>query len=78
MTRFIYDQFSKDYLDELLFPYGEVNASRSIASEIQEIDLCFSPSIKNLPNEPLRDASHLQNKKEKLGSPHTIIKGERY
>jgi len=51
MTRFIYDQFSKDYLDELLSPYGEVNASRSIVSEIQEIDLCFSPSTNQLPNE---------------------------
>jgi len=26
MTRFIHDQFAKDYLEELLSPYGEVKA----------------------------------------------------
>jgi hypothetical protein len=51
MTRFIYDQFSKDYLDELLLPYGEVTANQIIASERLEIDVCFSRTVEQLPNE---------------------------
>ncbi len=51
MTRFIYDQFSKDYLDELLLPYGDVTANQIISSERLEIDLCFSPSVEKLPDE---------------------------
>ena len=51
MTRFIYDQFSKDYLDELLLPYGKVTANQIVASERLEIDVCFSPSIPQLPDE---------------------------
>lgn len=51
MTRFIYDQFSKDYLDELLLPYGKVTASQIVASERLEIDLCFSPYASKLPDE---------------------------
>ena len=46
MTRLIYDQFSKDYLEELLSPYGEVKAPQRVASEVREIDLYFRP----LPN----------------------------
>lgn len=34
MTRFIYDQFSKDYLEELLTPCGEVSSSKRVASEV--------------------------------------------
>ena len=44
MTRFIYDQFSKDYLEELLKPYGEVNSSKKVAAEVKEIDVWFTPS----------------------------------
>ena len=51
MTRFIYDQFSKDYLDELLLPYGEVTANQIVSSERLEIDVCFSPSVAQLPDE---------------------------
>ncbi len=51
MTRFIYDQFSKDYLEDLLSPYGTVTPSRTITSERQEIDLFFSPSAQQLPQE---------------------------
>ncbi|MBN3879906.1 MULTISPECIES: hypothetical protein [unclassified Nostoc] len=42
MTRFIHDQFAKDYLEELLKPYGEVKASSRVAGEIREIDVLFS------------------------------------
>ncbi|MFB2836446.1 hypothetical protein [Floridanema evergladense] len=44
MTVFPYDQFAKDYLKELLSPLGEVETSRSIASEVREIDVWFAPS----------------------------------
>ncbi|GET37753.1 flagellar assembly protein H [Microseira wollei] len=44
MTRFIYDQFAKDYLSELLSPLGAVIPSRDVASEVREIDVYFTPS----------------------------------
>ncbi|MEI6444005.1 MAG: DUF4351 domain-containing protein [Nostocales cyanobacterium ELA583] len=43
MTRFIHDQFSKDYLEELLKPYGEIQAPSRVAAEVREIDVLFSP-----------------------------------
>lgn len=43
MTRFIYDQFAKDYLEELLSPYGIVSTSRRVVSEVREIDVYFTP-----------------------------------
>ena len=43
MTVFPYDQFSKDYLKELLSPLGEVETSRNIAAEVREIDVWFVP-----------------------------------
>jgi hypothetical protein len=44
MTRFIHDQFVKDYLEELLTPYGEVQAPRRVAGEVREIDVYFIPT----------------------------------
>ncbi|MFH7029916.1 MAG: hypothetical protein ACHBN1_32275 [Heteroscytonema crispum UTEX LB 1556] len=44
MTRFLYDQFAKDYLKELLLPLGEVETSRKVAAEVREIDVYFAPS----------------------------------
>ncbi|NJM73622.1 MAG: DUF4351 domain-containing protein [Scytonema sp. RU_4_4] len=44
MTRFIHDQFAKDYLEELLKNYGEVKASEKVAGEIKEIDVLFTPN----------------------------------
>ena len=43
MTRFIHDQFAKDYLEELLKPFGEVQAASQVAGEIREIDVLFTP-----------------------------------
>ena len=43
MTRFIYDQFSKDYLEELLKNYGTVKAPSEVHSETREIDVYFTP-----------------------------------
>lgn len=44
MTRFIHDKFAKDYLEELLKPYGEVRSSSRVAGEVREIDVLFAPS----------------------------------
>ena len=43
MTRLIHDQFSKDYLEEILSPYGKVTAPFPVSPEAKEIDLCFIP-----------------------------------
>ncbi|MGK7930493.1 MAG: hypothetical protein AB4041_03520 [Microcystaceae cyanobacterium] len=51
MTRFIYDQFSKDYLDELLSLYGEVKPAQIINPEKQEIDVYFQPHCDQLPSQ---------------------------
>ncbi|MGI2907612.1 hypothetical protein [Tolypothrix sp. VBCCA 56010] len=50
MTRFIHDQFAKDYLEELLKPYGEVQAASRVAGEVREIDVLFSPSAEQTTN----------------------------
>jgi len=44
MTRFVHDQFAKDYLEELLTPYGEVKPDRKVSSETREIDVLFIPN----------------------------------
>jgi hypothetical protein len=44
MTRFIHDQFAKDYLEQLLEPYGEVKAPRRVSGEVREIDVWFAPN----------------------------------
>src|SRR5690349_20648536 len=36
MTRFIHDQFAKDYLEELLSPYGEIQAPQRVAGETRQ------------------------------------------
>lgn len=46
MTRFIHNQFAKDYLEELLKPYGEVQGFSRVAGEVREIDVLFSPLTK--------------------------------
>ena len=50
MTRFIHDQFAKDYLEELLKPYGEVQAASQVAGEIREIDVLFTPFLNQTTN----------------------------
>ena len=51
MTRFIYDQFNKDYLETLLTPYGEVQVAKQLSDEIREIDHYFNPTVAILPPE---------------------------
>jgi hypothetical protein len=49
MTRFVHDQFAKDYLEKLLQPYGKVDSSKRVSSERREIDLLFAPTSNALP-----------------------------
>ncbi|MBC6435515.1 DUF4351 domain-containing protein [Nostoc sp. HG1] len=50
MTRFVHDEFAKDYLEELLKPYGEVKSSQKVSGEIKEIDVLFTPSVQQTSN----------------------------
>ncbi|NET60501.1 MAG: hypothetical protein F6K47_31495, partial [Symploca sp. SIO2E6] len=50
MTRFIHDQFAKDYLEKLLEPYGEVKAPRRVSGEVREIDVWFDPNFDTPPS----------------------------
>jgi Domain of unknown function (DUF4351) len=50
MTRFVHDEFAKDYLEELLKPYGEVKSSSKVSGEIKEIDVLFTPSAQQTSN----------------------------
>lgn len=43
LTRTIYDQFSKDCLEELLSIAGKVEIDLKVPSEVREIDVCFIP-----------------------------------
>jgi len=53
MTRFIHDKFAKDYLEELLSPFGTVQAPRSVSAEVREIDVWFEPAPINQENPEL-------------------------
>ena len=44
MTRFIHDQFAKDYLEELLSKLGECQIPLEIRSEVRQVDVFFAPS----------------------------------
>ncbi|NEP81031.1 MAG: flagellar assembly protein H [Okeania sp. SIO3B3] len=44
MTRFIHDQFAKDYLEELLSKLGECQVPLEIRSEVRQVDVFFAPS----------------------------------
>ncbi|MCT7990405.1 DUF4351 domain-containing protein [Laspinema olomoucense] len=54
MTRFIYDQFTKQYIQELLKQLGQTETSKTMASQRREIDIFFTPNPENIG-----DASHL-------------------
>ena len=44
MTRFRFDQFSKQYLEELLSPFGEVAVGQEVLGESREVDVWFTPN----------------------------------
>ncbi|EKD08181.1 hypothetical protein HFV01_04785 [Limnospira fusiformis SAG 85.79] len=48
MTRLIYDQFTKQYIQELLKQLGATETSKTMASERREIDIFFTPRPENI------------------------------
>ena len=44
MTRFVYDQFYKDYLDGFLNKCGSVEIDKRVSSEVKQIDVWFVPN----------------------------------
>jgi tRNA U34 5-methylaminomethyl-2-thiouridine-forming methyltransferase MnmC len=44
MTRTPHDQFAKQYLAELLAPWGEVDIGNEVSPEVREVDVWFVPS----------------------------------
>ena len=53
MTNIPYDQFSKQYLEELLSPFGEVNISQEIPGEARQVDVFFVPDRQNCDHQIL-------------------------
>jgi hypothetical protein len=45
MTRFIHDEFSKDFIEALLEPYVAVKAPKRVATEVKQIDILFTPKV---------------------------------
>ena len=62
MTRLIHDQFSKQYLQDLLSPFGEVETGKEISPEVRQVDVFFVPS----PN-PTDELSRQRNALGLLG-----------
>ncbi len=48
MTRLIDDQFTKQYIQELLKQLGATETSKTMASERREIDIFFTPRPENI------------------------------
>ncbi|AFZ01456.1 DUF4351 domain-containing protein [Calothrix sp. PCC 6303] len=44
MTRFPHDEFAKGFLESLLSPFGKVQTSFKIGSEVREVDIYFQPN----------------------------------
>jgi hypothetical protein len=53
MTNVPYDHFSKQYLEELLSPFGEVNISQEIPGEARQVDVFFVPDRQNRDRQTL-------------------------
>ncbi|MFN7247608.1 MAG: DUF4351 domain-containing protein [Microcystis sp.] len=51
MTRFLWDKFSKDYLETFLASSGDVKTSLDVTAETQEIDVYFRPTSPKIPPE---------------------------
>jgi hypothetical protein len=49
MTRFPHDEFAKGFLESLLSPFGQVQTSFKISSEVREADVYFQPDISIQP-----------------------------
>jgi hypothetical protein len=51
LTRFLWDKFSKDYLETFLSSSGDVKTSLDVTAETQEIDVYFRPTSPEMPPE---------------------------
>jgi hypothetical protein len=51
LTRFLWDKFSKDYLETFLSSSGDVKTSLDVTAETQEIDVYFRPTSPEIPPE---------------------------
>ena len=51
MTRFLWDKFSKDYLETFLSSSGDVKTSLDVTAKTQEIDVYFRPTSPEIPPE---------------------------
>jgi hypothetical protein len=51
LTRFLWDKFSKDYLETFLASSGDVKTSLNVTAETQEIDVYFRPTSPEIPPE---------------------------
>ena len=49
MTRFPHDEFAKGFLESLLSPFGTVETSFKLGSEVREIDIYFQPNPQTKP-----------------------------
>jgi hypothetical protein len=49
MTRFPHDEFAKGFLESLLSPFGQVQTSFKISSEVREADVYFQPDLSIQP-----------------------------
>jgi hypothetical protein len=59
MTRFRFDQFSKQYLEELLTPLGEVTIGKELLGEARQIDVWFVPNPQSAAGNELGLLRHL-------------------
>jgi hypothetical protein len=53
MSQFPHDDFAKNFFDSLLSPYGLVQPSDKISSEVRYVDIYFQPQIDNCDLESL-------------------------
>jgi hypothetical protein len=48
MSQFPHDEFAKDLLETLLTPFGKVETDKTMGSEVREIDVYFTPSVRGV------------------------------
>jgi hypothetical protein len=45
MTRTAHDRFAKQFIEDLLSPFGQVELSREILGETRQADVWFAPNL---------------------------------
>jgi hypothetical protein len=61
MTRFLFDQFAKNYLKELLSPIGEVKTSDEVRAEVRQIDVRFTPTATSVSSSWIQELGLSEN-----------------